>query len=270
MTRSMNESAFLELAGRLAKSGEIPAEQQAYFQLHGTRLIATLTFFGLWELKGQRVLEIGPFYSYTPFLFREQGNEVTVLEGTDPVVAPLVALFKREGIACQQFNLLRVFALASGGPARLPYADASFDAVVCWETMEHFNFNPVVFVRELHRILRPGGRAFITVPNQAKLDNRIQLALGRTVRTPLADYFRFADYHCGEFLGFHWREYLLPELVGLFTGCGFKAEVAAHLNSFQVHEHYTLGRRLKRTLGGGAVSLFPSLAANCALVARKP
>ena len=137
--------------------------------------------------------------------------------------------------------------------------------------MEHFNFNPVVFVRDLHSILRPGGRAFITVPNQAKLGNRIQLALGKPVRTLLADYFRFADYNCGEFLGFHWREYLLSELVALFTGCGFKAEVAAHLNySFQVQERTTLARRLKRTLGSCAVAMFFSMTANCALVARKP
>ena len=266
----MNESAFLELADRLAQSGGIPADEHSYFQLHRTRLLATLTFFGLWELAGRRVLEIGPFFSYTPFLFRQQRNEVCVLEGTDPVMAPMLKLYQQEGIACQQFNLLRVFALSSLDSRRLPYADASFDAVVCWETMEHFNFNPVIFVRDLYRILRPGGRAFITVPNQAKLDNRLQLALGRSVRTPMADYFKFADYHCGEFLGFHWREYLLPELVGLFTGCGFQADVAAHLNSFQVHEHLSVARRLKRGLGSCAVSLFPSLAANCALVARKP
>lgn len=82
-------------------------------------MTATLNCFGLWELKGQRVLEIGPFYSYTLFLFREQGNEVSVLEGTDPVLAPLLAVFKRAGIAYQQFNLLRICALASGEGGRL-------------------------------------------------------------------------------------------------------------------------------------------------------
>ena len=270
VTRRMNESAFLELAERMARSGEVPAEHQAYFNLHRTRLTATLAFFGLWSLKGQHVLEIGPFYSYTPFLFRELGNEVSVLEGTDPVVSPLLPLYRREGIACRQDNLLRLFALAENNAGGLPYAEASFDAVVCWETMEHFNFNPVVFVRELHRVLRPGGCAFITVPNQAKLDNRIQLALGRSVRTPMPDYFRFADYNCGEFLGFHWREYLLSELAALFAGCGFKVEVAAHLNSFQVQEKTSVARQLKRALGACAVALFPSMAANCALVARKP
>jgi SAM-dependent methyltransferase len=45
----------------------------------------------------------------------------------------------------------------------LPFDDASFDNVVCFEVLEHvFNFNELVV--EIHRILRPGGKLLITVP----------------------------------------------------------------------------------------------------------
>ena len=47
----------------------------------------------------------------------------------------------------------------------LPFADASFDAITCFEVLEHV-VNPVATVREFHRLLKPGGQAVISVPNK--------------------------------------------------------------------------------------------------------
>jgi SAM-dependent methyltransferase len=46
---------------------------------------------------------------------------------------------------------------------RFPVADASFDGVLCSQVLEHV-FNPAVFLAEIHRALRPGGRLLLTVP----------------------------------------------------------------------------------------------------------
>jgi SAM-dependent methyltransferase len=45
----------------------------------------------------------------------------------------------------------------------IPYGDASFDAVICTEVLEHC-VNADALVREMWRVLRPGGSAGITVP----------------------------------------------------------------------------------------------------------
>lgn len=45
----------------------------------------------------------------------------------------------------------------------LPLPDQSFDAVVCFEVLEHV-FNPAKFLTEINRVLRPGGKVLITVP----------------------------------------------------------------------------------------------------------
>lgn len=45
----------------------------------------------------------------------------------------------------------------------LPYADASFDVVLCLETIEHVH-RPDDLGREIMRILRPGGLCMITTP----------------------------------------------------------------------------------------------------------
>ena len=44
-----------------------------------------------------------------------------------------------------------------------PFADASFDAVLCSQVFEHV-FTPEDFLREINRVLRPGGYLVLTVP----------------------------------------------------------------------------------------------------------
>ena len=50
------------------------------------------------------------------------------------------------------------------GPAHdLPVPDSSYDAVLCTQVLEHVP-NPDAVVAEFYRILRPGGRLYLTVP----------------------------------------------------------------------------------------------------------
>jgi SAM-dependent methyltransferase len=50
------------------------------------------------------------------------------------------------------------------GPAHdLPVPDGAYDAVLCTQVLEHVP-NPGAVLAELHRVLRPGGRLYLTVP----------------------------------------------------------------------------------------------------------
>jgi SAM-dependent methyltransferase len=50
--------------------------------------------------------------------------------------------------------------------AELPFADESFDHVVCVEVLEHL-FLPHRAIEEIRRVLRPGGRVVVSTPNLA-------------------------------------------------------------------------------------------------------
>ena len=50
---------------------------------------------------------------------------------------------------------------------RLPYRDASFDAVACGGSLNEFR-NPAGALRELSRLLKPGGRVFLMYPCRAR------------------------------------------------------------------------------------------------------
>src|SRR6185295_10763942 len=108
------------------------------------------------------VLEVGPFFGYLPFLLRPASSAYTVLEGDDPVVRPLERLYQERAITLSYVDFCELFGPDRSAAHRLSFPDASFDTILCWETMEHFNFNPVKFIRELHRVLKPGGRVCIT------------------------------------------------------------------------------------------------------------
>lgn len=72
----------------------------------------------------------------------------------------------------------------------LPFDDASFDTVVCSEILEHL-FRPDLLLREIFRVLKPGGRVILTVPNLHGLRNRIDLLLAK--RTPFIEFRIYAD-----------------------------------------------------------------------------
>jgi SAM-dependent methyltransferase len=79
--------------------------------------------------------------------------------------------------------------LVAGDEASAELEAESFDAVTCWHVFEHLHDPPVVMAR-LARLLRPGGRLFLSLPNLASL----QAALFRRHWYPFDDVPRHL-YH---------------------------------------------------------------------------
>jgi len=59
----------------------------------------------------------------------------------------------------------------------LPYLDGTFDLVVCNQVLEHLK-NIFLPLSEMERVLKPGGRLALGIPNLAGLHNRALLAFG--------------------------------------------------------------------------------------------
>jgi SAM-dependent methyltransferase len=113
--------------------------------------------------RGRRVLDLGCRSGALTRHFLD-GNEVVGLDVDAAALERAAAL----GIEPVQANV----------EDPLPFADASFDAVVAGELLEHLQF-PDALVAEIRRVLRPGGVLVGSVPNAFRVQSRLRFLLGR-------------------------------------------------------------------------------------------
>lgn len=93
-----------------------------------------------------------------------------------------------------------------------PFANGSFDLVLCMEVIEHLTYSPSHTLAESHRVLRPGGKLLITVPNYLRSQRIVQIALGRPDDFP---------YVGTGIQGRHQRELTYDEMKLLLEACNY-------------------------------------------------
>jgi SAM-dependent methyltransferase len=103
---------------------------------------------------GLDVLDVASGEGYGSALLAQVARTVVGLEYSQPTVLGARANFPRTNLSFIQ-----------GDARALPFADASFSAVVSFETIEHFDRQDV-FVREVRRVLRPDGRFIVSTPDR--------------------------------------------------------------------------------------------------------
>lgn len=64
---------------------------------------------------------------------------------------------------------------------KIPSEDNSFDVVLMTEVLEHIFAPHTEVIRELHRVLKPGGILILSVPNLVKLIQRIKILFGKQI-----------------------------------------------------------------------------------------
>lgn len=103
------------------------------------------------------------------------------------------------------------------GASALPFPDASFDFVLCKDVLEHL-LMPLDLLRELRRVLRPGGTLLCHVPNHFTLPARIRFLFTNDIDT----YNFFPDARSWEFP--HIRFYTHRDILDMCVQSGFILE----------------------------------------------
>ena len=111
---------------------------------------------------GERMLDLGCGFGRHAFEAARRGAEVVALDAGQDEVEGVVAMFNAmefEG----ELDAHAPAAAVQGDALHLPFADGSFDRVICSEVLEHIP-DDLSAMRELSRVLRPGGTMAVTVP----------------------------------------------------------------------------------------------------------
>jgi SAM-dependent methyltransferase len=99
-----------------------------------------------------RLLEVGCGSGYGANLLAGTLQDVTATDAYEQAIT----------YARSRYPRLR-FVQASG--TMLPFAPCSFDVVVSFQVVEHID-NAAGYLRELHRVVRPGATLYLTTPNR--------------------------------------------------------------------------------------------------------
>jgi len=168
---------------------------------------------------GALVLDAGTGFGRHAFELARQGARVVALDHAADEVSGTHDTFEAM-VEAGEVPADRVVAVLRGDATALPFADASFDAVVTSEVLEHIP-DDIGALTELTRVLRAGGVFAATVPS----------CWPETINWMLSD-----EYHAPAQPGGHVRIYTATELRAKLRAAGL--DLAGSHHAHALHSPY--------------------------------
>jgi SAM-dependent methyltransferase len=137
--------------------------------------------------------------------------------------------------ACSGPDAPSAFACIQSIGELLPLPDGSFDCILLSEVIEHLP-DPKVSIREAARVLRPGGRLFVTTPNYRSFWPVMEWAVDRLNMAPkMAGEQHISRFHpaslrrllldCGLGIEYFGTIYHLSPFISLFSQTGAEKQL---------------------------------------------
>ena len=186
-----------------------------------------------WWFVGRRRILLQVLDRYVGRGHKDQRRILDVGCGTGTMLTYLASYGKAQGVDvdeeavgyCHERGLADV---RQGAAETLPFDDGSFDLVTALDVIEHLD-DDAVALREMRRVLRPGGQVLVTVP---------------------AHRFMWGDQ---DEVNMHKRRYVAGEIRDRLTTNGFQVLRLSYMNAFMFPPIATIRllRRLQQRVRPG-------------------
>jgi 2-polyprenyl-3-methyl-5-hydroxy-6-metoxy-1,4-benzoquinol methylase len=176
---------------------------------------------GEYARQGEFHRNLNPNWSYYPIYINKMEIIDELLRGQNCQQGRILDAGCGEGVlvekyAKQGWNIVGVdknYAsqyVQEGSITELPFADNTFDTIMALDVLEHLYYNDQhTALKELTRVLKPGGYAIFSCPNLAHFTGRLKLMFrGRLLRTATVSH--------------HPGDRPMPEYQELFERAGFE------------------------------------------------
>ena len=161
--------------------GQLPGWEAGYLEYHRRRYQDTLRLLPRGD--GRRLLDVGSFPGHLSALAQARGWEVAGLNNAIEGGGAWTDFLER----CQARKIAIHGCEVEREPFPLP--TASIDAVLFCELFEHLHVNPFHTLKEIFRVLRPGGLLVLTTPNLRRIETLSRLWHGWGPQPPLGRAF---------------------------------------------------------------------------------
>lgn len=172
----------------------------------------------LGEIRGKRMLDVGCGSGEAAIYFAQRGAVVTALDISGAFLRVVAALSRKHGTPVSAIIAPVEF---------LPFPDETFDIVYGNAVLHHVEFLDAM--REVHRVLKPGGRAFFIEPLAYNPVINVYRRMAGTMRTPDEKPLSLANVRRlhGLYRSVEHKEFwLLSQLVFVWFFVGMRAHPA--------------------------------------------
>jgi len=188
----------------------------AYVNTHLQRLAFDLDEIRRCFQTNDRILELGSTPPVLTVALLDQGYRV---EGIDIAPERFGRTIKRHGLTIHRCNLEK---------DPLPFADASFDGIICNEILEHLRGDLIAIFEDVLRVLKPGGRLILTTPNIRSVEGMLRfLFAGRSISCGGGIYDEYNKIRTLGHMG-HVREYTVKEVREFLSRLDYEIETVVH------------------------------------------
>jgi SAM-dependent methyltransferase len=164
---------------------------------HLTRYVAAVEI-----CRDKDVLDIASGSGYGSLMLAASAKSVVGVDISEEAVAHARELYVADNLE---------YRVGSG--EQIPLADDSVDVVVTFETIEHIE-NYRAFVTEIRRVLRPGGIALVSTPNDLEYEEDNHYHLHEFERQELLDLLRPDFPFIEEYFQATWKYVAIDRLEG--------------------------------------------------------